>query len=231
MTTFARYDPAEGVAEGRTVIEASAGTGKTYAVAAQVTRLISDGVPIERILAVTFTRAATAELRDRIRQRLVLTLGALTGAAVEADDPHLDVLLDAPSHARVLSVEHLFEALTRFDRAQIFTIDGFAHRLLTQLGFRSRIPPGLEPSSIDDVIVRSGVADLTVARFADDATKAPSARALHTIAQTVTTNPDALIVPDPIELVFLSQSNEFFGLFGHSIHLMATLAEATPSIE
>src|SRR5579859_2616336 len=56
---------------GLTVLEASAGTGKTYNLTAMVARFVADGVPLSDILAVTFTRMATGELRDRIRRRLV----------------------------------------------------------------------------------------------------------------------------------------------------------------
>ncbi len=57
---------------GVTILEASAGTGKTFTIAALVMRLVAEGVvPLSDILAVTFTRMATGELRDRVRERLV----------------------------------------------------------------------------------------------------------------------------------------------------------------
>ena len=63
---------------GTTFIEASAGTGKTHALTTLVARLvIEEGWPIDRILVVTFTRAATAELRDRIRRVLGMVLDAV----------------------------------------------------------------------------------------------------------------------------------------------------------
>ena len=81
MTEVGRYDPYAPIGGGRTVIEASAGTGKTFTIAAVVTRLVAEeGLPLERILVVTFTRAATAELKDRIRRRIVTTLSALRGS-------------------------------------------------------------------------------------------------------------------------------------------------------
>ena len=55
---------------GVTVLEASAGTGKTYTIAALATRYVAEGTPLEHLLLVTFTRLATGELRDRVRQRL-----------------------------------------------------------------------------------------------------------------------------------------------------------------
>ena len=104
MTEFGRYDPYAPIADGRTVIEASAGTGKTFTIAAVVTRLVAEeGLPLERILVVTFTRAATAELKDRVRRRMVTTLGALRGSPVggPADD-HIRVLRDADRDIREL---------------------------------------------------------------------------------------------------------------------------------
>src|ERR1700728_2577042 len=57
---------------GVTVLEASAGTGKTFTIAALVARMVAEGVaPLSEILVVTFTRMATGELRDRVRARLV----------------------------------------------------------------------------------------------------------------------------------------------------------------
>ena len=56
---------------GVTVLEASAGTGKTFAIAALATRYVAEGTPLERLLLVTFTRMATGELRERVRERLV----------------------------------------------------------------------------------------------------------------------------------------------------------------
>ena len=62
---------------GLTLLEASAGTGKTFTIAALVVRYVAEGVPIDELLVVTFTRAATSELRERVRQRLVDTEAGL----------------------------------------------------------------------------------------------------------------------------------------------------------
>src|ERR671936_2286415 len=74
---------------GVTLLEASAGTGKTYAIAALVARLVAEGVPPAQLLVVTFTRMATGELRERVRERLVTAeLGlarTLAGAAPPGD--------------------------------------------------------------------------------------------------------------------------------------------------
>ncbi|MFX3668628.1 exodeoxyribonuclease V subunit beta [Xanthomonas arboricola] len=81
---------------GVRLIEASAGTGKTFTLATLFTRLVVErGLRIGQILAVTFTEAATQELRRRIRERLVLaatlvpdaSVGAARAATDLADDP------------------------------------------------------------------------------------------------------------------------------------------------
>ena len=74
--------------DGVRLIEASAGTGKTYTLATLVTRLVVErGLRIGQILAVTFTEAATQELRKRIRERLQLTLALLDAPAGENESP------------------------------------------------------------------------------------------------------------------------------------------------
>src|SRR5207253_10651237 len=81
---------------GVTLLEASAGTGKTFAIAGLVARLVAEGVPPAQLLVVTFTRMATGELRERVRGRLVSAeagLGrTLAGAPSPADDPVLQLL-------------------------------------------------------------------------------------------------------------------------------------------
>lgn len=97
-----------------TVVEASAGTGKTHRITELVAEHVVDlGVPIERILVVTFTRAATAELRDRIRRRLV------------------ELARTEPDGERA---ERARRAVHGFDLAVITTIHGFCHQALGAFG-------------------------------------------------------------------------------------------------
>lgn len=202
MTGFSEFDAAEPLGPGRTVIEASAGTGKTFTIAAAVTRLIAvDGIELDRILVVTFTRAATAELRSRVRGRIVTTLRALDGAAAPAADEHLAVLLAAAEATRGTAAERLRAALTQFDRAQIFTIHGFAHRLLGQLGLRARLSAEFEPGTVDDLLVAKTAADLIVGRYAVPTGEEPVASGdIVAIGKVVVDTPDARIVPDPAGL-------------------------------
>ena len=72
METFDLAGPLPGI--GTTVLEASAGTGKTYAVAALATRYVAEDVAaLDKLLVITFSRAATQELRDKVREQFVLT--------------------------------------------------------------------------------------------------------------------------------------------------------------
>jgi len=199
VTTPGPLHPAEPLGGGRTIIEASAGTGKTFTIAAAVARLVAvEGVDLDRILVVTFTIAATAELKGRVRDRLVTTLQALEGSPPGDPDEHLAVLLDLPPDARETAGKRLRGALTDFDRAQIFTIHGFAQRLLGRLGFRVRLPETLEPGEIDDLLLAQVASDLVVARYADNpdgeevVTPSEAARA----AREVLGHPDARVVPE-----------------------------------
>lgn len=196
MTTPVRFEPAVPLPDGRLIIEASAGTGKTFTIAAAVTRLIAeDAVPLEQILVVTFTRAATAELKGRIRQRIVATLAALRGAKTDIDE-HLAVLMGADAATRDLYEQRLLTSLVRYDRAQIFTIHGFAQRLLRHLGFRSRLSPDLEPGEIDRLLLTETAGDLVVGRFASDPHDVLKPQTVAAIGAAVVTTPDAHIVPD-----------------------------------
>jgi exodeoxyribonuclease V beta subunit len=118
--------------EGSNLIEAAAGTGKTYSIEGLFVRLIVEQqVPVEQILTVTFTLAATAELRQRIYQRLTdagraLSAGALRGGSGEAP----------PKQAAV----RIRQALMDFDQAAIYTIHGFCQRILHEYAFETGSP-------------------------------------------------------------------------------------------
>ncbi|NTW54078.1 MAG: exodeoxyribonuclease V subunit beta [Chlorobaculum sp.] len=123
---------------GMNLIEASAGTGKTYAIASLYLRLLVEKeLRPEQILVVTFTEAATQELRSRIRRRIREALDVMRGEVTE--DEFLVSLRDrvaeaeATEHATVL----LEAALAEFDMASIFTIHGFCLRALQDHAFES----------------------------------------------------------------------------------------------
>ena len=119
---------------GVTLIEASAGTGKTYSITGLILRLVLEQhLTIREILAVTFTEAATEELRDRVRTRLQDALEDLRRGTTK-DDIVAAFLEqgDVPAGVRELDL-----ALQSFDEAQIFTIHGFCQRMLTDHAFES----------------------------------------------------------------------------------------------
>jgi exodeoxyribonuclease V beta subunit len=131
---------------GSRLIEASAGTGKTWTIAALYVRLVlghggGDGfarplLPSE-ILVMTFTRAATRELSNRVRERLVEAAAFFRGAG--GDDPYLAALADSyPDHAaRQRAAYRLMLAAETMDEAAIFTIDAWCQRMLREHAFDS----------------------------------------------------------------------------------------------
>ena len=116
------------------LIEASAGTGKTYQTEGLVVRLVAEeGVAIERILVITFTRAATAELRGRVRARLALAHRVLSGQRSAPTHDDVLVALDALKGQRRGAARKRVEAALRdYDRAPISTIHGFCQRVLAE---------------------------------------------------------------------------------------------------
>lgn len=129
---------------GARLIEASAGTGKTFTIAGLYLRLLlghgggktRHQVPltVDQILVVTFTEAATAELRDRIRARI--HSARLAFARGHSDDPVIAPLLEEiPDHSHAAEV--LLQAERQMDEAAVYTIHGFCQRMLTQNAFES----------------------------------------------------------------------------------------------
>jgi exodeoxyribonuclease V beta subunit len=142
---------------GRSLIEASAGTGKTWTLTALYARLLLEKqLNVSQILVVTFTTVATAELRERIRKRLAELL------AVYEQGPGDDALLnelhaqypDAASHRRLLLAVH------GFDEAAIFTIHGFCQRALQDAAFEAGGDFDNELTHDDREIIDSLLADL-----------------------------------------------------------------------
>jgi exodeoxyribonuclease V beta subunit len=125
--------------QGLALIEASAGTGKTYTITTLYVRLLLErGLEVDQILVVTFTEAATEELRDRIRKRLAQALDWLQGdiEARRDKDPTLaDLLLTLADREAARTA--LTDALTRMDEAAIHTIHGFCLRTLQDNAFES----------------------------------------------------------------------------------------------
>ncbi len=121
---------------GVSLIEASAGTGKTYAITALFVRLIvEENLPVREILAVTYTEAATEELRQRVGQALAQAAQAFTTG--DSDVPFLKTLVTKFGEQSAEMKARLQNALGEFDEAPIYTIHGFCQRTLRDRAFES----------------------------------------------------------------------------------------------
>ena len=143
--------------DGVRLIEASAGTGKTFTLATLFTRLVVEkGWRIGQILAVTFTDAATQELRKRIRERLALAAQLVERVPSEQDSPEVALTRVILQRQLALGEEtpaalarRLQTAADEIDLASIFTIHGFCTRVLREHALESGHtfdPPTLLPS-------------------------------------------------------------------------------------
>jgi exodeoxyribonuclease V beta subunit len=130
---------------GVNLIDASAGTGKTFTLEGIYLRLILErDLRTENILVVTYTEAATNELRDRILSKLRNSLDILTNSRINAEqekDAFLKFLSDYYGQADTAELtkarSNLKLAVNAFDESQIFTIHGFCHRVLSDYSFES----------------------------------------------------------------------------------------------
>lgn len=132
---------------GSRLIEASAGTGKTWTIAALYLRLVlghggpdAFALPLlpSQILVMTFTRAATRELANRVRERLVGAAAYFRGEAKQSD-PYLETLASSydSDSERQLAAHRLVLAAETMDEAAIFTIDAWCQRMLREHAFDS----------------------------------------------------------------------------------------------
>lgn len=204
------FDGATIALTGPHLIEASAGTGKTYAITTLYLRLILErDLTVEEILVVTFTDAATAELKDRVRKRLREALDEVT--RLEQGEDARDAVI-----AGFLGVGKLAEhrrrltmALNGFDAAAIFTIHSFCMRMLRDSAFESGLPFDAELVTSQEEILERLVQDFWVdvryrrsvleVGFIDDKLKLSD---LMRIASMAVENPDLPIIPevDGVEL-------------------------------
>jgi exodeoxyribonuclease V beta subunit len=198
MSAPEAFAPLGPLPTGRVAIEASAGTGKTYTLSGLVVRYVAEaGVGIDKLLIVTFTRAAAAELRDRVRSRLTDAVQVLSGAT---GAPEGDELLDfVASTDREHRLRLLERAVIDFDAATITTIHGFAQQFLSTLG--SAASGDLDATLLDDTseLLQTVCADVLAAEsFAatDIPEPLPSLADLSALAATVLGNPGIDLVPD-----------------------------------
>lgn len=189
---------------GTTVLEASAGTGKTYAIEALAVRYVAEGIaPLERLLLITFGRNATAELRDRVRRRFVAVTRALDAARGDPsgsgrDDDDLVRHLRFGDPVEVAArLRRLQAAVVSFDASTIETTHGFCNHMLAVLGLAADAAP--TPTMIEDSddVVTEVVTDLFVERFGRPDSSDPAVehgRAV-TLARAAVGLPDAVVEP------------------------------------
>jgi len=132
------FDATGPLPTGTVVLQASAGTGKTYAIAALAVRFVAEGrYRLPQLLLITFSRMASAELRSRIYQRLQATRQALVRMLHDGITPGDEVdrfLTDAPADEIAVRLGRIEQALGDFDAATIATTHEFCSRMLDQLG-------------------------------------------------------------------------------------------------
>lgn len=159
MKPAADFDPLDCPLDpGVTLIEASAGTGKTFALTTLYLRLVTEvGIPVERLLAVTYTNAATAELRDRVRKKLRAALEVARGGT--AADPTVAPLLARCPAAPAEVAGRLAAAVACFDEARVLTIHGFCHSVLREFAFASGGLFDAEPLADDTPLLAEIAAD------------------------------------------------------------------------
>ncbi|HGM0580854.1 TPA: UvrD-helicase domain-containing protein, partial [Neisseria gonorrhoeae] len=201
------FDPLTAPISGTNLIEASAGTGKTYGIAALFTRLIVlEQKSVERVLVVTFTKAATAELKTRLRARLddvlqvleskeIAELGDDTlsdGIAAYCAEHHegdtfLPALLEQAlqKESRTRLIVRLKAAIGQFDNAAIYTIHGFCQRILRDYAFLCQAPFDVELTEEDGDRLLVPAQDFWRERVSGDPVLAALAFKRKAVPQTV----------------------------------------------
>ena len=150
------------------MLEASAGTGKTFTIAALAARYVAEGhARLPELLLVTFGREATQELRERVRERLVSAERGLRdpAAARTGTDPVAALLADVPDAEAAVRRRRLTAALAEFDAATIATTHQFCGQMLTALGIAGDAADAVFVESVDDLVVEV-VDDFYVRKFA-----------------------------------------------------------------
>ncbi|MDZ7715029.1 MAG: UvrD-helicase domain-containing protein [Balneolaceae bacterium] len=145
---------------GVNLVEASAGTGKTYNITSLYIRaLIERDVTVANLLVVTYTEAATKELKDRLLNRIRESIKVLKdGETSDEADQFLKKLIDhVPNPADAIG--KLEKAVRNFDEAAIYTIHGFCYQSLQEQAFESRAMYDAEMIGDDFELVQEAVDD------------------------------------------------------------------------
>ncbi|MGV8908429.1 MAG: UvrD-helicase domain-containing protein [Propionicimonas sp.] len=196
-----RFDPAGPLPRGTAVLEASAGTGKTHAIAALATRYLAEGlVAADRLAVISFSRIASAELRSRVRDRMRSTaetlVHGLAGTLNQLPDETDQLLLEGTEADVLERLANLRRAIATLDAASIMTIHQFCQAMLEELGVLAEQDP--QARLVEDLTLTRDqvVEDLYLARYARHRQGPPfdlaTARKLAKAADEL---PDAPLVP------------------------------------
>lgn len=211
MTKTLDFDIVNTPLEGNNLIEASAGTGKTYAIEKIYLRLLLEkNLSVRNILVVTFTKNATAELKGRIRADINRAYTLLDSNNANNDENVLNILnkLKTQGISDQELKAHLRRAIIEFDEAAIFTIHGFCGRILNENAFESSIFFDTELLENQEDILQEVVDDFWRETFysADSAILCAIAKAekispelIKELAEEVVKKPDMRICPEYVE--------------------------------
>ncbi|NUS50805.1 MAG: UvrD-helicase domain-containing protein, partial [Nocardioidaceae bacterium] len=196
--TPAPFDICGPLPTGTTLLEASAGTGKTWTIGALVARYVAEGeARLEQMLVVTFGRAASQELRERVRAQLVEAERALAGDLDGVEQTDLvRHLLDCDDAERLRRHRRVVEGLASFDAATIATTHQFCSMVLGSLGVAGDTDAHARlVEDLDDLLVEV-VDDLYLRAFAyADAEPDFSRDQALAIARTAVGDPQARLEP------------------------------------
>lgn len=182
-----------------TVLEASAGTGKTFALAGLVTRMVAEGVAtLDQMLLVTFSRAASQELRERVRHQIAHALLAFDGDPAQAGDNQVvQHLLDATDEQCAERRDRLRDALAAFDSATIATTHQFCKLVLESLGVAGDADSGVTLVENLDDLVREITDDVYLAHFGRERDDPPiDYQTAKRLARDVVANTSAQLRPE-----------------------------------
>ncbi len=183
---------------GTTVLEASAGTGKTFTVGALVTRYVAEGVArLDEMLVITFGRMASQELRERVREQLVEAQRVLADPASARDAGGLLAHLAQGDDAEVAARRgRITDALVGFDAATIATTHQFCQLVLRSLGVAGDSDSGVELVEDLDELVEEVVGDLYLRAFGELEDPPPfTAATALTIGRAAVGDPQAHLAP------------------------------------
>ncbi len=194
------FDISRDLEPGITLLEASAGTGKTWTIAALVSKYVASGAAtLDEMLVVTFTRAASQELRERVREQLDEAVQVLVDPSQREDDNRLhDWLLAADDVTLTQRRHRLTEALVFFDAATIATIHQFCQLVLRSLGVAGDTDASARLVEDLEQLTSEVVDDLYLARFGDQEKPPWTRTQALDLARAIVGDPRARIEPQAV---------------------------------